>query len=176
MSPLDDNVFAPPSADEATQRPVGLASPGLRLTARIVDNILWYGVFLVAVFGASAVAAALGSEGDASTPRYSIGVLAVLVDSSVQWGLIVYRGQSVGKILTRIRIERTDGEPVDFLHGIVLRIWSVGCVDIVVSFTGLWGAATFVDALFIFGRDHRTLHDRFADTRVVNTIARPKSG
>jgi uncharacterized RDD family membrane protein YckC len=79
---------------------------------------------------------------------------------AIQAVLVSRRGQSIGKLAMRIRIERADGRRVGFVHGVLLRSWLMA-----------WLNATplvfLLDSLFIFGRERRCLHDRLADTRVV---------
>ncbi len=173
MSSVEDNVFAPPRVDEVPATAEGgsedLASPGLRLLARIGDNILWWGAFaLPFVFLAFTKP---GAEPSDSLVGFA-ATLALMV-SVTQWILVSRRGQSMGKIAIGIRIERPDGEAVGFLRGVVLRDWPVLFLDFLVAIPcmGLWGMASLVDALFIFEPTRRTVHDRIADTRVVNTVA-----
>jgi len=67
-------------------------------------------------------------------------------------------GQTVGKMLLKLRVIGDDGRPIDAAGG-VLR--AVGCM-LVPATLGL----SYVPALF--SSDHRALHDRLAGTRVVS--------
>lgn len=67
-------------------------------------------------------------------------------------------GQTIGKMLLRLRVISDDGRPIDAAGG-VLR--AVGCM-LVPATLGL----SYVPAFF--SSDHRTLHDRLAGTRVVS--------
>ncbi len=67
-------------------------------------------------------------------------------------------GQTIGKMLLKLRVIGDDGRPVDAAGG-VLR--AVGCMLVPATF-GL----SYVPALF--SSDHRALHDRLAGTRVVS--------
>lgn len=66
-------------------------------------------------------------------------------------------GQTIGKMLLRLRVIGDDGRPIDAAGG-VLR--AVGCM-LVPATLGL----SYVPAFF--SSDHRALHDRLAGTRVV---------
>lgn len=67
-------------------------------------------------------------------------------------------GQTIGKMLMKLRVIGDDGRPIDAAGG-VLR--AVGCM-LVPATLGL----SYVPALF--SSDHRALHDRLAGTRVVS--------
>lgn len=67
-------------------------------------------------------------------------------------------GQTIGKMLLRLRVIADDGRPIDAAGG-VLR--AVGCM-LVPATLGL----SYMPALF--SSDHRALHDRLAGTRVVS--------
>lgn len=67
-------------------------------------------------------------------------------------------GQTVGKMVLKLRVIGDDGRPIDAAGG-VLR--AVGCMLVPVTL-GL----SYVPALF--SSDHRALHDRLAGTRVVS--------
>lgn len=67
-------------------------------------------------------------------------------------------GQTIGKMLLKLRVIGDDGRPIDAAGG-VLR--AVGCM-LVPATLGL----SYVPALF--SSDHRALHDRLAGTRVVS--------
>ncbi len=66
-------------------------------------------------------------------------------------------GQTIGKMLTGIRVARDDGRGVD-MTGAVVR--ALGCLAIGATF-GLAYLPVF------FAGDHRGMHDRLAGTRVV---------
>ncbi|MFM1886506.1 MAG: hypothetical protein RL026_1663 [Pseudomonadota bacterium] len=91
-----------------------------------------------------------------------VGVLALFV---VQVWLLASRGQTLGKLILKIRIVRsTDGGNPGFVHAVLVRFLAVALLG-AVPFVG-W-LFTLVDLLFIFGPDRRCLHDRMAGTRVL---------
>lgn len=84
--------------------------------------------------------------------------------------LLVESGQTIGKSLVGLRIERANGDKAGFLHLVVLRY---GVMMVMGTFLG-WALGTgashlfwLLDALFIFGATQRCGHDLIADTRVV---------
>ncbi len=85
-----------------------------------------------------------------------IGFLGLLAFGYVA-SFTVAGGQTVGKMVLKLRVIGDDGRPVDAAGG-VLR--AVGCMLVPITL-GL----SYVPALF--SSDHRALHDRLAGTRVV---------
>lgn len=83
----------------------------------------------------------------------------------VQLVLLAWRGQSVGKLLLRLRIVRVgdDGPPGPF-RAFLLR----GTVPFLIEQVPVGGFIFWlVDSCYLFRADHRCLHDLIAGTRVV---------
>jgi len=92
--------------------------------------------------------------------------LALLILFVVQTWLLTTRGQSVGKLILRIRIVRyRDGAPPGFVHAVLLRSWVINVIGLVPTIGAIF---PFVDIGFIFGPERRCLHDLIADTKVVD--------
>ncbi|MBC7752581.1 MAG: RDD family protein [Candidatus Saccharibacteria bacterium] len=91
---------------------------------------------------------------------------AVLTLTLIQVWLISSRGQTVGKILLKIKIvDEVSGEKSTFLRSVILR-------SVFVKYIGyniVGSLLFFVDLIFLFTKKNRTLHDRLAKTLVVNT-------
>lgn len=140
-----------------------LASPWRRLGAVLIDLLILAPLIVVSMVLVSFVALEGGfSEDDTMLMLFA----ATWLISLPYWGLqaifVSLRGQTFGKMMTGIRIVRSDGRPCGFVHGVVLRwipLW-LGS-----SLTG--GILGLVNALLVFSERHRTLHDRVADTLVV---------
>ncbi|MCB9649578.1 MAG: RDD family protein [Deltaproteobacteria bacterium] len=159
MSEEPYNPFAAPVAVDGpavVEEPgdwVPTADAGRRFLARFVDNMLM--VVAMVVFGM--VGAVAGDEAVAIVMWG--GLAAYFLGQGV---LIAQRGQSIGKILLKIRIVDVDsGRIPRFVFGVMLREWAFLLGGMVIPFLGL------VDALFIFSSDQRCLHDYVARTRVV---------
>lgn len=75
--------------------------------------------------------------------------------------LIVTRSQSVGKMVLRIKVVNEDGTRCPWAKQLVLR-WFLPWVAWL-----YWPLTGWIDALLIFSRDNRTVHDRLAGTIVV---------
>ena len=163
-------VIAPeaPAADDPT-----LAHRGMRLLAALVDGFI---ESLCWMPTSQAVMKSLGgliSAGQIS-PEALVEALTGAIGRSVpylaglvlvQATLLTLRGQTIGKILARIRVVRDrDGSHAGFFRGFLLRGFLCRCFRHVPLF-GLvfW----FVDNCFIFRNDQRCLHDLLAGTKVV---------
>lgn len=94
-----------------------------------------------------------------------VGIGGTLLVTALQWILLVRTGQTLGKRLLGIRIVRSDGRPATFMELVLLRILAFGTL-VALPGVGLLLAIADVVSLFVDG-DGATLHDRFADTRVV---------
>ncbi len=91
----------------------------------------------------------------------SIAGLVFLAYVVVQAYLLTTRGQSIGKILLKIRIaNQKTGVSTGFVQNVLLRE-VLNAVLGAIPFYGL------VDALFIFRQDKRCIHDHIATTVVV---------
>jgi uncharacterized RDD family membrane protein YckC len=93
----------------------------------------------------------------AMTGYFAVGI--------AQAALVGTTGQSIGKKILRMKIVLENGELPGFLRGVLLRSWVA---------TLCWGipvvgrAMMLVDAVFVFRRDRRCLHDLLAGTRVID--------
>lgn len=101
---------------------------------------------------------------------FSAGWLAALVTQVL---LLSLRGQSLGKLITGLRIERIDGTRAGFVNAWLLReaVITVGSMALsLLPFIGpifLRPVYYLVDWCMIFRADRRCLHDLIAGTRVV---------
>jgi uncharacterized RDD family membrane protein YckC len=143
-----------------------------RFLARLVDNL----AFAAGAFPGG-VWFWLESRGAPSTGRFElpavlmgIGVLAIVVIQSV---LVTRQGQSLGKKLLKIRVVRSDGAPVDFVSGVVLREWAPFVIGMI---PGLGRFFALADAVAIFGQQQRCLHDHMAKTKVIAVMPGDESG
>jgi uncharacterized RDD family membrane protein YckC len=79
--------------------------------------------------------------------------------------LLFKRGQTIGKVAVKTRIVDLSGNIPHFGKLLVLRY----LVPALVAQIPIVGSLTIlVDILFIFGKEHRCLHDYLAGTRVID--------
>jgi uncharacterized RDD family membrane protein YckC len=160
------NPYAPPEAQLAPRGQAlpraDLASRGTRLGAKLIDGVVLFVVVFAIIMAGSAA-------GGGPTEQYTTRMLAIMglgfaLVVGVQAWLLHRHGQTVGKKLLGIRIVRGDLSRCGLGRIVLLRVLPfsvVGLIPLIGPLVGL------VDALMIFGDDHRTLHDRVADTVVV---------
>jgi uncharacterized RDD family membrane protein YckC len=171
---IELNPYAPPSADfdpgvALDDGQLLRATRSQRWWAAFLDGLLY--VPLLIVGGFVIVASQINLVADRL--QFTLTLQACLLPLALyQWILIARTGQSLGKRWTRIKIVRTNGKPVDFVSGVVLRHWILYGVPLLVSLVlpsaeSLPTFVSLVDVLFIFGLAHRCLHDYLAGTQVV---------
>jgi len=158
--PQEMNPFVPPQSnvpeDEPDKaKPYVLADRMKRLGAVLLDSaFIGAPVIIISLIGAA-------TEIEALSLLAILGGIAAL---AYQAYLISTRGQSVGKIVARLRIEKLDGQPPGFVYGFLLR----SLVPSVVAGIPLVGILFgIINALFVFRDDRRCIHDHLAGTRVV---------
>jgi uncharacterized RDD family membrane protein YckC len=160
------NPYAPPEArvailGDALPR-ADLASRGTRLGAKLIDGVvLGVVVFAAVMLGSAAGASPNGEFGGSMMALLLLGFGLVL---GLQAWLLHRHGQTIGKKLLRIRIVRGDLSRCGLGRIVLLRLLPFSIVGLIPL---IGPAVSLVDVLLIFSDDHRTLHDRLADTVVV---------
>jgi uncharacterized RDD family membrane protein YckC len=128
-----------------------------RLLATLVDVLLLAVIDGIVLYLTLAMAG-LGMEGLASVPIVPLLAFLAILDGGYLVAFVAASGQTIGKMVTGIRVMGDDGHRVD-IGGAVLR--AAGCGLSAVTL-GLGYLPAFVTA------DGRALHDRIAGTRVVS--------
>ncbi|MFG6488741.1 RDD family protein [Roseateles sp. BYS78W] len=170
MSELADERFAPPQAhvEDLATGEVMLAGRGTRLLAVVVDTVIaaalgWAAGMIPVLQQAFLVQTQATAKSMWSLTPWSAG-LGLLVFLLVQGWPLVTRGQTVGKMLLKLRIVRPDGSRPDAWRLLGLR-YGIGIVSnlnpIVAMVYGL------IDSLLIFRGSRKCLHDTIADTQVI---------
>ena len=122
-----------------------LAEAGTRLVGAILDGLL----FVVAVIPGAALQIIVGDESDYSTVALVLMGVCAIGMACIQWFLIATTGQSIAKRLLKIRIVRTNGAPVGFVHGSRSPMPVAASTDAADRIPGAWveivdGAGHFV--------------------------------
>ncbi len=157
--PVLKNAQASALATETVASLMQAPPLGMRVAAGVIDLALLAGLDAAILFLTLRIAGLQNTVADLHViPLVPfIGFLTLLAFGYVA-AFTVAGGQTVGKMLLKLRVIGDDGRPVDAAGG-VLR--AVGCM-LVPATLGL----SYLPALF--SRDHRALHDRLAGTRVVS--------
>lgn len=164
--PQESNRYAPPAAhvDDVAADTDGfeLASRGVRFVAAMIDGLLimaalWL-VGVVTPWNIFKLAAMPGLG-----PQLLGAVLGLGVFLLFNGYLLAQRGQTIGKMLTKVRIARLDGSRAP-IGRLVLR-YGVGYL--LAPIRWLQMTYSLVDGLLIFGGPRRCAHDWIAGTIVV---------
>jgi uncharacterized RDD family membrane protein YckC len=161
------NPYAPPRArvhDVAAPRAaLVLAGRSSRLGAAIVDGL----IFAVMVYVPMGIGVAIGTAGADS--NNAAGPVLLLVGLTltgfIVWAWLSLRqmkatGQSLAKKRFNIKVVLSDGSAVS----LGTLIWKRNVLTWLLSILPLY---SIIELLFIFGEKRQCLHDRMADTIVV---------
>lgn len=168
------NPYAPPTTDtdaaiwptqQSGDEPI-LADRGTRLGAAILDGLLYLACAIPGIV--IATMAGIGGYGqDRVYAAIGLAFIFILPLAIFQWYRIATTGQSLAKKWLRIRIVKMDNSPVDFVSGVLLRVWVPQIIFSVVNAVVSVNIVGLADALWIFGNSRRCLHDYIAGTKVV---------
>lgn len=169
------NPYAPPSSDvnlgtTPHAQEGELAERGTRFVAQMLDGVLALLTLSPGMYQGLR-SGALRDSGDLAFVRNLVASGAGVVSGSawlalilLQAYLIATRGQSLAKGWLGIKIVKLDGAPVKFVSGVLLRHWLFLALQYV---PGLRSLTALIDALFIFRKDRRCMHDLIAGTKVI---------
>jgi uncharacterized RDD family membrane protein YckC len=172
------NAYAPPKANVADVSPgdeLTLASRLARLGAAILDSIIIGALVYTPLIFTGALSGAMAEVMRTQNSMAFWGVFmsgagAVSALLIIGWAIITFRlvaanGQTIAKKLVGIKVVRSDGS-----RATVARIfWLRNVVNTLISLIPLIGGVyALVDSLFIFTERKQCLHDKIADTIVVN--------
>src|ERR1051325_7077384 len=162
------NPYAPPSATvhdvadpAATLVPAGR---GARLGAVILDSVIG-GLLVYPPILVGLVAAPAAGDQSGVPAAVVVGLLGTLVGFAVWvYFTVVYvhaNGQTIAKKWLKIKVVRSDGSRASLGR----IFWLRNVVNGLLSIIPLYG---IIDSLFIFGESRQCLHDKIADTIVIN--------
>jgi uncharacterized RDD family membrane protein YckC len=142
-----------------------LASRGKRFLGRVIDNLITILGMVPAFIYLFVTEAAEAEETDEDLFFVMIIAGAIFINI-FQWYLITTSGQSIGKKVlgTRIVCARTK-EITGFARAVLAREWLPAIISQIPFVGGIFG---LVNALAIFGQEHRCVHDHFANTIVID--------
>jgi uncharacterized RDD family membrane protein YckC len=163
------NPYAPPQAevrDTVHQGESELAGRGARLGAALLDSLIG-GIFVAPLLiGADFQAMATGAYRNAfSSTGLTFGGLGIAILLGITAYLVYKNGQTIGKKIVGIKVVRSDFSRASFARIFWLRN-VVNLIPSAIPFIGNFYG--LVDSLFIFGERRQCVHDKIADTVVVN--------
>lgn len=172
---MNSNAYAPPKAqvadiDPATEGLV-LAGRGMRFLAVFLDGIIGGCFVYLPILISGDLSRAAQTAVDSQDPLafyagfYGVGgafaVVGLIAWTVITFMLVKRNGQTIAKKLLGIKVVRSDGTQAS-----VGRIfWLRNFVNAILGIIPLYG---IIEVLFIFGDRRQCLHDKIADTIVVN--------
>ena len=147
-------------SDATRQAQYVLADSGARLFARILDGVLLLGVTLALVVPASVAAGTAVVR--VMMLLFVVGAVVGLLYEPL---MIARNGQTVGKMLLRVRVVRADGSGVPSV-GRSFRRWAVPGVLAFIPFVG-WLLTLVCYGSLLWDRSKQGWHDKAAGTVVV---------
>jgi uncharacterized RDD family membrane protein YckC len=171
---MNSNVYAPPKAPVADIDPAEglvLAGRGMRLLAAIIDGIITmifvYVPLLLSGDLQEASERAMQTQDPMAIYSGFVGVgglmalIGFLIWCAITFVLVQRNGQTIAKKLLNIKVVRSDGSKASVARIFWLR-------NVVNALIGIIPLYTLIDHLFIFSERRQCLHDKIADTIVVN--------
>jgi uncharacterized RDD family membrane protein YckC len=142
----------------------GLAGRWTRFVASFVDSFIGmcYGFPILYLLGFWRYLAAGQEPPFALT--IALAALSFVCFLVIHGYFLKTKGQTIGKLLTGIRIADLDGNLPEFSKVVLLRYLPVSLVALV-PVVGPY--LSLVDVVFIFGSERRCIHDMLAGTKVV---------
>lgn len=162
------NPYAPPRARvrdvAAPKAELVLAERSARLGAAIVDGLIFSAMVYIPLLIGTVISASGGPDSDPSGTMMMIGVGLTFVGFIVWLYLTLKQmsatGQSLAKKYFNIKVVVSDGSPASLSR----LIWRRNILNGLLGIIPLYG---FIEVLFIFGESRQCLHDKLADTLVV---------
>lgn len=165
-NPQDQQRFAPPRARVAdvpsSSGSLEMAERSTRFWAAMIDMVL-----LMVVFGLLLVVlpeSFLNMERGYWSFDVIESLLGFVLFMAINGHLLRTQGQTVGKMLLKIRVVRTDGSRASLMTLAGVRYGVGYLLNVVLAVGMIYG---LIDSLSIFRDSRRCIHDLIADTMVV---------
>ena len=142
-----------------------LASRSVRLGGALIDGVISLVIIVPVMLATGSFQRLFRGEEMTIGQRAAFFVAGWAVFLALNGYLLLKRGQTIGKVAVKTRIVDLNGNIPHFGKLLVLRYLIIGLLAEIPIIGSL---ACLVDALFIFGKESRCLHDYIAGTRVVD--------
>lgn len=151
-----------------TGQQVELASPGARLGARILDIVIMViGTVVLFILGVSALFFSTSPDEETGVLLSILlfGVLILLIGLLYEVVMIATRGQTLGKMMTSIKVVRADNGAVPGWGKSIGR-WIIPSVVLVIPYVG-WIVYLLIYLSLVWDSARQGWHDKAAATLVV---------
>lgn len=165
----ENNIYDTPQSQLVEQSAsVGvttLASRWARLGASLIDSLIIAVVTLPVMYFTGGFDGIM--EGRQPGALYLLGmtVLGMIVYFAINYRSLIANGQTIGKKVLDIKIVDLNGNVPTFQWQLIVRYVVVAFPSQIPVVGPLFG---LIDALFIFSKEKRCIHDLVAKTRVIN--------
>ncbi|XHS77913.1 RDD family protein [Burkholderiaceae bacterium UC74_6] len=168
MTEAADQRFAPPTAhvEDIVTAGEELGGRGMRFLAAFIDGVI-YIVLAMGLARIPGLETLFGQRAgsDVWTTFHITGFLTPLIlQLGVNGWLLVNKGQTIGKMICKLRIVRSDGSKANAWHVLGLRYGVGYVVNVLAILSSIYG---LIDSLLIFRESRKCLHDNIADTKVI---------
>jgi uncharacterized RDD family membrane protein YckC len=167
------SVPPPATGPPTTAQGRALASWWARVWATTIDSIIIAVAALILVGGVFGAAGVRFLNDSTTVGEYVlsslawISVVAIVGLLYAPWLMARTNGQTLGKMVARIRVVRVDGQPIDRSFAAYREI-GVKTVGLGLAGSATLGLGYLADYLWpLWDPENRALHDMVADTRVV---------
>jgi len=165
----EQNPYQTPATDigsgEEAATGAELASPWIRLLAAFIDG-LFIMLFIFPVQYLMGIYDGFPEhmvEPDFIT-TFSIALVGILVYGVINGYMLHKNGQTLGKLICKIKIVRVDFSQASLSRIVFARYLPITAVGQIPIFGGI---VSLVDVLMIFRKSRQCLHDNIADTVVI---------
>ncbi|MBK1832659.1 RDD family protein [Roseibacillus ishigakijimensis] len=166
---METNPYAPPGQESMPEAPLPsgeapLATLGQRFLASLIDSLIIYlPVLLLALLIDYAPLDQFVWE-DRFLPNLLVTATTYLAFILINFHLLSTRAQTLGKAIFKIQVRRLDGRLPSLANQLGIRYfvyWFLAIFPVIGPFFAL------IDALPIFRKNRRCLHDEIARTQVI---------
>ncbi len=147
--------------NEVTSNP---ASRWKRLGGALIDSLISLVIILPFMLATGMLQRGLSGDGMTIGQQASFFAVGWVVFFILNGYLLFNRGQTIGKVAVKTKIVDLNGNLPNFGKLVVFRYLIIG---LICQIPLVGGFAGVVNVLFIFGKEHRCLHDYIAGTRVI---------
>lgn len=144
---------------------IRLAGRWVRLWARLLDGLIIWGILIVLAAIQSSLRNTLDNDYvDAVSVAFLVMGLAIVIGYFIWQAVLLSKlGQTIGKRIVHIRIvKRSTNQNGGFITNVLVREIANAVLSIIIPLY------TLFDVLWILSPSRRTLHDRIADTVVID--------
>lgn len=150
----------------AVESPI-LASRWRRFIGSMIDSFITLMILIVLLLllnGDRGAGFSISGNSEGYMQHFVRSLMAVSLYFAVNSWLLVSRGQTIGKLILRMRIVKVDNSAPNPVELMMMRYVICSFFSLIPIVGGIF---YFLDAIFIYGNDRRCIHDHFAGTKVI---------